>query len=517
MLDNKSVIPYNKTLLKRYQAHINVEWCNQAGSIKYLFKYINKGQDRASICFVQSNQQYDSQESVDEIKDYYSCRYISAYEASWRILSYDIHYRKTSVIRLPFHLPGQQQVIYEDSDDIEDVLDKPSVTASMFLEWMKSNQSYPEARTLFPTKFVWKIDERKWERRKRGFSIGRIHVVSPSLGEAYYIRILLNKVKGPRKFDEIKTFNNVVYPTFRDACYAYGLLDDDNEYVEAISEESFSGTGYYLRSLFATMFMSESMSRPEVVWERTWTYLSDDILYDQRLLLKRPDLLLTEEQIKNLTLFELEKQVLNEEFGEIFSLLTGEQRLIYEEIITSVCKKKRGVFFVYGYGGTGKTFLWKTLSASLRSEGKPDSDLARLLHETSLIIWDEAPMVHKHGFEAVDRSLKDIFQSELPFGGKVIVFGGDFRQILPVVPGGSRQQIVNASLSSSYIWRHCKVLKLTKNLRLFSSNNSFDIEKTTEFANWLLDIGEGNIGGHNTGEAIIDNRKTFSSRIQNRT
>ncbi|XP_076890320.1 ATP-dependent DNA helicase RRM3-like [Bidens hawaiensis] len=250
---------------------------------------------------------------------------------------------------------------------------------------------------------------------------------------------------------------------------------------------------------------------------------------------------------KNVLLSEelaYDREVLNEEFGDLFSSLTGEQRLIYEEMITAVCNKKGGVFFVYGYGGTGKTFLWKTLSTSLRSEGKivlsvassgiaslllsggrtahfrfhipinlvedsicyikPDSDLARLLHETSLIIWDEAPMVHKHGFEALDRSLKDIFQSELPFGGKVIVFGGDFRQILHVIPGGSRQQIVKASLSSSYIWTHCKVLKLTKNLRLFALNNSFDVEKTTKFANWLLDIGEGNTRGHNIGEAIID-------------
>ncbi|XP_076931140.1 uncharacterized protein LOC143596182 [Bidens hawaiensis] len=118
-------------------------------------------------------------------------------------------------------------------------------------------------------------------------------------------------------------------------------------------------------------------------------------------------------------------------------------------------------------------------------------------------------MIHKHGFEALDRSLKDIFSSkfgkssDLPFGGKVIVFGGDFRQILPIVPGGRKQQVVNASLSSSYIWMNCKVLKLTKNLRLTTSNDSFQIEQTRLFANWLLDIGEGNVGGQNTGEAII--------------
>jgi ATP-dependent DNA helicase PIF1 len=139
-----------------------------------------------------------------------------------------------------------------------------------------------------------------------------------------------------------------------------------------------------------------------------------------------------------------------------------------------------------------------------------NSDVAELLKKTSLIIWDEAPMVHRHGFEALDRTLKDILscdgvdKSRLPFGGKAIVFGGDFRQILPVVPGGTRQDIVSTSLSSSYIWDNCKVLRLTKNMRLTIGSEVYDIEQTRIFAQWLLDLGEGNIGGSNDGEAIID-------------
>ncbi|CAH1448406.1 unnamed protein product [Lactuca virosa] len=144
-LDNINVVPYNKYLLKRYQAHINVEWCNQGSSIKYLFKYINKGPDRATVAMVQSNNDTENNDAVDEIKEYYDCRYISACEASWRIFKYDVHYRHPVVIRLPFHLPGQQQVVYEADDDIEDVLDRPSVASSMFISWMKCNEINKEA------------------------------------------------------------------------------------------------------------------------------------------------------------------------------------------------------------------------------------------------------------------------------------------------------------------------------------------------------------------------------------
>lgn len=72
------------------------------------------------------------------------------------------------------------------------------------------------------------------------------------------------------------------------------------------------------------------------------------------------------------------------------------------------------------------------------------SQLAELIVRSKLIIWDEAPMMHKYCFEALDRSMRDIMRFlnplslETPFGGKTIVFGGDFRQILHVIPKGSR-------------------------------------------------------------------------------
>ncbi|XP_052624746.1 uncharacterized protein LOC111916090 [Lactuca sativa] len=313
-LDNRNVVPYNKYLLKRYQAHINIEWCNQGSSIKYLFKYINKGPDRATVAVVPTNNECENNDVVDEIAEYYDFRYLSACEASWRIFRYDVHCRYPSVVRLPFHLPNQQQIVYGEDDDIDNVLDKPSVAASKFTAWMERNAIDSEARKLtyveFPTKFVWILNGRFWKRRKVGKAIGRIHSVSPKLGEAYFLRILLNKVKGPTSFDEIRTVNGQTHSSFRDVCYPLGLLDDDKEYIDAIKEASHSGSGFYLRFLFATLLMCNSMSKPEIVWENTWEYLADGILYSQRQRFKSAELSLGVDELKNLTLFEIQQILL---------------------------------------------------------------------------------------------------------------------------------------------------------------------------------------------------------------
>lgn len=76
-LDNHYVIPYNPYLLLKYQARINVEWCNQTKAIKYLFKYVNKGNDRVSAtisCDPLGNDASSSEHVVDEIKHFYDFR-----------------------------------------------------------------------------------------------------------------------------------------------------------------------------------------------------------------------------------------------------------------------------------------------------------------------------------------------------------------------------------------------------------------------------------------------------------
>lgn len=168
---------------------------------------------------------------------------------------------------------------------------------------------------------------------------------------------------------------------------------------------------------------------------------------------------------------------------------------VYHSVLDSIENDKDGLYFVYGSGGCGKTFIWQTICCRLRSEQKivlpvassgiattfllggrtahsrfyiplkldqystagikHGTYIAELLHHTSLIIWDEAPMQHHYAFECVDQTLRDIIfdvhpsRSKKPFGGITIVFGGDFRQDLSVIPKATRSEIVGASLNQS--------------------------------------------------------------------
>ncbi|AES63417.2 AT hook motif protein, putative [Medicago truncatula] len=286
--DNRFVVPYNKTLLLKYKAHINVEWCNQIRSIKYLFKYVNKGHDRVTANFYGNG----CENSLDEIKMYYDCRYLSACEAAWRIFSFDINYREPSVERLNYHLENEHSVLYEENDDIEQVIERSHRKTTKFLAWMKANEKYPEARNLtynqFPTQFVWKEKDHEWTPRRCGFSIGRVHFAPPGSGERFYLRTLLNYIKGPTSFNDIKTVDDVKYNTFKEACFAMGLLDDDKEFIDAIIEASLWGTGIYLRRLFVALMVTDQFARPEVVWNSTNENLIDDILHKQRRLLGAP-------------------------------------------------------------------------------------------------------------------------------------------------------------------------------------------------------------------------------------
>nr|GEZ72138.1 AT hook motif protein, putative [Tanacetum cinerariifolium] len=237
-------------------------------SIKYIFKYINEGPDIVTTAV--------EEEDHDEINDFYDCRYLSACEAAWRVFVFDMHHESPAVDTLPFHLP-QEHTVFNPTESIDYTLEKESANTFKFLAWFELNKIDTKEQDLLyviPKYYVWKAKEKQWTPRKQGVSIGRVHHVPLNWGELFYLRIMLNKFKGA-------TSDNVKYPTYKEACYAYGLLHD-KEYIDRIMEASHWGLGQYLCSYFVMLTLSESIYRHEIVWKKTWHLLADDVLVNER-------------------------------------------------------------------------------------------------------------------------------------------------------------------------------------------------------------------------------------------
>ncbi|XP_041999633.1 uncharacterized protein LOC121749092 [Salvia splendens] len=325
--------------------------------------------------------------------------------------------------------------------------------------------------------------------------------------QCYYVGSYMLLVLGATCYEDLRFVNGVQYDTFRDACFALGLLDDDKEYIDGILEASFWLSAHSLRLVFVSLLSSESVSRPDVLWQKCWKHLSDDVVYNQRKLRNQPGLVLGDDEIQNFVFADIEKLLLN--VGK--SLCNYHGIRSKGGIVLNVASS--GIAFLLLPGGRTVCSRFKipiNVNEDSMCNIKQGSDLDEIIIRSKLIIWDEAPMIHKHCIEAVDRALRDILRvciessMNKPFGGKTIVFCGDFRQILPVVPKGSRQNVINATINSSYLWRNCTMLMLIRNMRLLSVESSVEASKLKEFSSWVASIGDGVVGGPNDGEVVID-------------
>nr|GEV42001.1 DNA helicase [Tanacetum cinerariifolium] len=136
------------------------------------------------------------------------------------------------------------------------------------------------------------------------------------------------------------------------------------------------------------------------------------------------------------------------------------------------------------------------LNDSSTSSITKNTQLAVLLKETYLIIWDESHMNDRRCFETLDKTLRDILNTPNKlFGGKSVMLGGDFRQTLHVKKKASHTEIIGSSIVQSYIWRSFKLFVLTENMRLTQGNLSeAEKEEVSTFADWLLNVGDGIVG-----------------------
>ncbi|PWA91073.1 hypothetical protein CTI12_AA092750 [Artemisia annua] len=570
-LDNSYVVPYNRLLCLIFHAHINVEYCGWSMLIKYLFKYISKGTDRIAARITRPIGHSSTPSSapriqIDEIQNFIDGRFICPHEAFWRILNFPIHHREPAVHILMVHLEGMQTITFRKQEPLGFVASDDSRKLTTLTEWFTYNRLHTDGWHLtyldFPSEYVWCDDSKEWKRRKKKTlsSIGRLVYVHPVAGELFYFRMLLSHQKGCRSFTEPAK----LWALFR--MIGNGTLHWKKPHLLRLWH-SFERCLHIFWStvMLQTLFIYGKSIR--IVWEmiypeelQKWSTSEicismmrkkkDYILFEIEIILNSctksveeyglrlpPQHLL--DQLQNRLLMEeknYDRVELKEEAEAAIGKLNKEQQKIYSVILNACFNKQQQLVFVYGHGGTGKTFLWKTIINKLRSEGKivlavassgiaslllpsgrtahsrfklplelndesmcnikKNSLLGKLLQETELIVWDEAPMNDRRCFEALDRSLRDFLDnSDNPFGGKTVMIGGDFRQTLPVIKKATKSQLVAASIANSYLWSEFKVYKLKQNMRVLRTGLD-DHERSTirDFSSWLLDIGDGQIG-----------------------
>lgn len=375
--------------------------------------------------------------------------------------------------------------------------------------------------------------------------------------DRFYLRMLLNHVRGPTSFEDLRTYRGVIYQTFKAAAIARGFLRDDSEYDACMQEAVISGMPSQIRRLFATLV---AFGEPSDIASLFFKYF-DAMAEDQRdmsdgqrryRVIAALDRLLEPfnkrmEMWIDLNVFlqgdydadddgrfddDVNHVDNDPEIAANIDTLNADQRVVFDTVLETVRNgdnARQRLFFVDGPGGTGKTYVYNAILRSLRAQGfkcmamassgiaaclleggrtahstfaipldanetstcyfGPRSPIADAIRETSLIIWDEAPMASRFAIEAVDRTMRDALGDDRPFAGKIVLFGGDFRQILPVVVGGRRAQTVGRCLKRSPLWRNVVTLHLTINMRLRSR---------PDFQQFLLDVGEGRTGNQVT-------------------
>ena len=585
-VDNSWVVPYNPYLLLRYNAHINVELCQNCGGVKYLLGYVHKG------CDSQCAKTVVEGEERDEIEEYRNLRSIGSSEAAWTAFAFEVAKNYPAVTALRVHLEDQQLVTFNEGTE-EVAAESPwNTELTAFFKHNEKNQGTSEEFLRyvdFPEKFVYIEKAREWKLRvKKSDTIGRVHSLSPASGDVFYLRMLLHHdhCKGKISFQDMLTLHiqgdPVMCESYKEVCLKLGLLQDDQEWDQALTEAAIVRYPSALRDMFVTILMFCEPSNPRKLFDTHWEedkwyedfkYTAENRRGQHR---RQPSM----EQLKTFVLIDIENRLqswekslrdfnlpvptkeelnlamevdadvflpaiireeLDFDWNEMKELAemrkgcyTAEQLAVYNLVMEKVTNGQSLYLFINARGGCGKSYLSNGILAAVRTsepngcvalamattgiaatvltlgrtyhsrmkaplsptpEGvlaiTSQSVLAGLIRRAKLLIIDEVTMLDRAHLEMLDRSLQDIIGVEQPFGGKIIILSGDFRQCLPVVPGANRGGITDRCINRSHLWSHFTVMELKLNKRANKSNNAAANAAIDKYDEWTVSIGDG--------------------------
>lgn len=571
-LDNRFVVPHNAYLLAKYNCHINVEVCTTVKSVKYIYKYVYKGYDSATV------EVGSIQDRQDEVKNYVNGRYVGSTESMWRIYEFPMHFQSHTIMRLDIHLPNRQNIIFREGHEQQAI---QNVRNTKLLAYFQLNNEDRYARQIkyvdIPTHYTWNNAEKRWQRRVLGGDkiLTRMYVVSPRDVELFHLRLLLLHVVGAKSFADVRTYNGVIYNSFIEACHARGIASNDNEWRVCLNECKEFHSPRQMRELFAFICALNVPANALLLWEEFKEDLSEDFLINHsedvsfnRSLIEIEEILIVhnvncealglpipnysnniQDDIENID--PQEEELL---FGELYAQANAQQKNIIDQVIKEVVHHDTGsnVFILTAHAGCGKTFTQRVvihkinslnryciataysgIASTLLINGRtlhnvfklpiplldtsvanitPNSKQGRYINNASLIIIDEVSMCPVQLLKILDKLLKDLCTVEENktklFGGKTMLLCGDFRQILPVVPRASRAILIENYIKSWSEYHSFHKISLSENMRV--SPNQI------EFVEYLKKIGNGTaVTFPQFGEDIIEIPQHLIGNVEN--
>ncbi|UYV78756.1 hypothetical protein LAZ67_16002666 [Cordylochernes scorpioides] len=547
-VDNRWVVPYNPYLLVRFNAHINVEVCASVKSVKYLFKYVYKGHDRAEVEVSVGELDMESR-AHDEIKNFHDARAVgkiviplastgiaatllsggqtvhSRFKLPIPLLENSVaaisansseaelirrssliiwdeapmaHYRALEIVdrllkdimHCDLAFGGKVVVL---GGDFRQVLPVPvcdfnvrfrcssgKIIVEIFADIM------PQVPDLVARVFNLKLQQLLHEivsQHVLGVVIARVHVVEfqkRGLPHAHMLfmlreedkprdrdaidRLVCAEIPSPtmqvQLYDMLTEANNNGYPRYRrqddGQTLVVGTHEVDNRWVVPYNP-------YLLVRFNAHINVEVCASVKSVKYLFKYVYKGHD----------RAEV--------EVSVGELDME--SRAHDEIKNF--HDARAVGKIVIPLASTGIAATLLSGGQTVHSRFKLPIPLLENSVAAISANSSEAELIRRSSLIIWDEAPMAHYRALEIVDRLLKDIMHCDLAFGGKVVVLGGDFRQVLPVVPRASRAEIVAACIKQSKLWPLFVILRLTQNMRAGIDAQSF--------SQWLLKVGDGDL------------------------
>ena len=412
-INNQNVVPYSPFLLLRYNCHINVEICASALATKYLYKYITKGCDRAMV-----NTQVDAPGLRNEIDEYTDLRSFGSTEAAYLLFSFPIVQCIPSVIALRVHLKDMQHVTFSEDNAGQALESQRKTELTEFFAFNTEQLASGISKMSLP-KYVDMLDDhtynlksKKWCKRKQKQSyptVGRVNSIHPLAGDVFYLRMLLHSdfCKGATSFENLLVdTTGMLCETYKQVCLNIGLLSDDAEWENVLSEAAGTHMCPQLRELFVSLCLFCEVSNPKHLFEQFWSTWSDDFIrkYQQQ------GLELNDDQLRILTLLDIETrltsfekqlidfglekpnpdqislvdhlinpapslireeldfnvEVLISETNRVIPMLTIEQKNIFDTVLTSVNEHSQLLLFIDARGGSGKTFLLNAILNAVR-------------------------------------------------------------------------------------------------------------------------------------------------------